>query len=176
VFFDRIAARNPLQHITANAVTSQHRKPPHMKLTEEQIKDIAENLGLGMRCFYHLKNGEIETTPDFLNAEWFGHDTEPWQETLDKLDENWGDYFEFEKMTSNESFEVMADFAEIVDNQRLQHRLFNALNKSKPFRNFKWEIDNSGKYRQKWFDYKNQRLIEFVKHQIEQHNREFADE
>lgn len=129
-----------------------------------------------MRCFLHLKNGKIETTPDFLNSDWFGQDTEPWQETLDKLDENWGDYFEFEKMTSHESFEIMADFAGIVDNQNLQDRLIHALNKSKPFRNFKWEIDNSGEYRQKWFVYKNQRLIEFVKTQIELHNRHIAEE
>ena len=147
-----------------------------MQLTEEKIREIAENLDVGLRCFYHLKTGEIEATPDFNQPDWFGQDTEPWQETLDKLDENWGDYFEFEKMTSHESFEVMADFAETVDNKKLQDRLYRALNKSKPFRNFKWEIDNSGEYRQKWFDFKNQRLIEFVKDQIEQHNREFTDE
>jgi hypothetical protein len=147
-----------------------------MKLSEEQIREIAENLDMGMRCFCHLKTGEIETTPDFNQSDWFGLDTEPWQETLDKLDENWGDYFEFEKMTSHESFEIMADFAETVDNHYLQDRLINALNKPKPFRNFKWEIDNSDEYRQKWFDFKNQRIIEFVKTQIEQHNREFTDE
>ena len=147
-----------------------------MTLTEEQIKEIAENLDMGMRCFYHLKTGEIEATPDFFEGDWIGQDTGPWQETLDKLDENWGDYFEFEKMTSHESFEIMADFAETLDNHKLQDRLFKALNKSKPFRNFKWEIDNSGEYRQKWFDYKNQRVIEFVKTQIEQHNRDYRDE
>jgi hypothetical protein len=28
-------------------------------------------------------------------------------------------------------------------------------------------VDNSGSYRQKWFDFKNQRLIEWVKDQLE---------
>jgi len=51
-------------------------------------------------------------------------------------------------MDSHESFKIMADFAENIDNARLQDRLINALNKSKPFRNFNWEIDNSGDYRQ----------------------------
>jgi hypothetical protein len=147
-----------------------------MTLTEEQIKEIAENLDMGMRCFYHLKTGEIEAAPNFLEGDWIAQDAEPWQEVLDKLDENWGDFFEFEKMTSHESFDIMADFAETVDNQNLQDKLFKALNKFKPFRNFKWEIDNSGEYRQKWFEYKNQKLIELVKDQIEQHNRQFADE
>ena len=51
----------------------------------------------------------------------------------------------------------MLDFAESVDNVNLQERLINSLNKSKPFRNFKWQIDNSGNYLQKWFDFKNNR-------------------
>ncbi len=147
-----------------------------MKLTEKQIKEIAETLDMGMRCFFHLKTGEIEEVPDFFDGHWIGQNTEPWQETLDKLDENWGDYFEFEKITSRESFGFMSDFAESVDNPNLQDRLYKALNKPKPFRNFNREINNSGKYRQKWFDYKNRRLIEFVKKQIEQNNQDFADE
>lgn len=147
-----------------------------MKLSEEQIREIAENLDVGLRCFYHLKTDEIETIPNFDNSEWFGHDTEPWQVTLDKLDENWSDYFEFEKLYSQESFEIMADFTETVDNQKMQDKLHKALNKPKPFRNFKWEIDNSGEYRQKWFDYKNQRLIESVKTQVELYNRHITDE
>lgn len=47
-------------------------------------------------------------------------------------------------------------------------RKINALNRSKPFRNFKWQIDNSGDYRQVWFDFKRRRYKEFVKKQIEE--------
>jgi len=64
----------------------------------------------------------------------------------------------------------MADFAESIDNPRLQDRLINALNKSKPFQNFKWQIDNSGEYRQQWFDFKNMHYIELVKKQIDNNN------
>ncbi|WMJ73748.1 UPF0158 family protein [Cytophagaceae bacterium ABcell3] len=146
-----------------------------MKLSEIQIQEIAGDLNMGMRCLYHLKTGEIEAIPDFDDSSWYGCDMELWQEKMDKVEENWGYYFEFEKMTSHESFEIMADFVETVENQDLQERLFNALNKPKPFRNFKWEIDNSGQYRQKWFEFKDQRWIEFVKSQIEQYNKEFPD-
>lgn len=147
-----------------------------MNLTKEQVKEIAENLDIGLRCFIHLKTGEIEAIPNFLETEWYGQDEEPWQEVLDKLEENWGDYFEFDKMTSHESFEVMADFAEEVDNKKLQDKLFRALNKPKSFRNFKWEIDNSGKYQQEWFDFKNNRLKDFVINQFEMNNRYFDSE
>ena len=67
--------------------------------------------------------------------------------------------------------QLMVDFAESVDNPGLQERLFIALNRSKPFRNFKWQIDNSGEYRQRWFKYKDQRYIKWVKEQLDDHNR-----
>lgn len=41
----------------------------------------------------------------------------------------------------------MADFAENVDDTRLKDKLTNALNRPKPFQNFKWQIDNSGEFR-----------------------------
>lgn len=44
------------------------------------------------------------------------------------------------------------------------------LNRSKPFSNFKWIIDNSGDYRQKWFDFKNQKYIEWVEEKISELN------
>lgn len=62
----------------------------------------------------------------------------------------------------------MEDFAdELPDNTRIKVTLIEALNKRKPFREFKYEIDNSGDYRQLWFDFKNQKMIEYVKDRID---------
>ena len=140
-----------------------------MKLTEQQIQNIAEYLDTGMTCHYNLKTGKIIFIPDFNHMLYA--DENDWREELDELDENWDDYFTFEPMSSRESFFVMADFVDTVEDQILQNRLVNALNRRKPFRNFKWEIDNSGEYRQKWFDFKEQRQIEAVKAQIDRYNR-----
>ena len=140
-----------------------------IKLTEQQIKEIAEYLDAGMVCHYNLKTGKIIYVPNFNNMLYA--EEEDWREELDELDENWLDYFTFDPMTSRESFLVMADFIDTVDDRNLQERLVNALNRRKPFRNFKWEIDNSGEYRQKWFEYKEKRYIEAVKKQIERYNR-----
>jgi hypothetical protein len=139
-----------------------------MKLTENQIKEIADNLDCGMRCFYNLKTGEIKTLPNFDS--WIGADEELWQEDSKEIDDNWADYFQFEGFESHESFRLMADFAESVGDVRLQDKLINALNKPKPFQNFKWQIDNSGKYRQQWFDFKRMRYIQWVNEQIELKN------
>ena len=142
-----------------------------MKLTEIQIKQIAEELESGMRCFYNLKTGEIKTYPNFDN--WIGADEEPWEEEIREIDENWTDYFEFESFETHESFQIMVDFAESIDDAKLQNKLINALKFAKPFQNFKWHIDNSGKYRQQWFEFKSIQYIQLVKKQMSYKNIDF---
>jgi len=144
-----------------------------MKLTEKQIEEIADNLDCGIRCFYNFKTGEIKTLLNFDS--WIGADEEPWEEEAKEIDENWDDYFEFTGFETHESFRIMADFAERIDDQKLQDQLINALNRPNPFRNFKWEIDNSGEYRQQWFDYKKMRYIQLVKEQIDLNEQDFNE-
>lgn len=135
-----------------------------INLTKDQIKEIAEQLDCGNRCYINKETGDIKTTPDFDNGY---ADEELWVDVLEELEENWDKYIQIEKMESHESFDLMADFADSVDSRELRDSLINSLNKKHPFRNFKWVVDNSGLYRQKWFDFKNQRLIEWVKDQLE---------
>jgi len=139
-----------------------------IKLTKEQINEIAEQLDCGMRCFVNKETGIIKSAPDFDT--WLTDDTELRADFLNELDENWDKYVEIDRMESHESFEIMADFAENVDSIELLNSLINALNKKHPFKNFKWVVDNSGPYRQKWFDFKNQRLIEWVKNRVDEIN------
>jgi len=138
-----------------------------ISLTKDQIKEIAEQLDCGMRCYINKETGAIQTTPDFDN--WYTDD-ELWTDILNELEENWDKYVEIERMESHDSFDLMADFAASVDSRELRDSLINALNKKHPFRNFKWVADNSGKYRQKWFDFKNQRLIEWVEKKLDEIN------
>jgi hypothetical protein len=144
-----------------------------MKLTEKQIEEIADNLDSGMRCFYNLKTSEIKTLLNFDN--WIGADEEPWEAESKEIDENWEDYFEFEGFESHDSFNIMADFAESIDDKDLQDKLIKALNRPKPFQNFKWHIDNSGEYRQQWFDFKKMRYIQWVIEQIDLKNLDFNE-
>ncbi len=100
-----------------------------MKLTEIQIEEIADNLECWMRCFYNLKTGEIKTILNFDS--WIGADEETWEEDSKEIDDNWNDYFEFEGFESHDSFKLMADFAESIDDTRLKDRLINAFMQSK---------------------------------------------
>lgn len=133
-------------------------------MIKEKIKDIADNLELGMRCFVHSNSKEIKFIPDYdrypeMDPELFAEDRE-------EVESNPEDYIEITGMRSRDSFTVMADFTDTVDDE-LKEKLIQALNRPKPFRSFKFVIDNSGPYREKWFSFKESRLIDWVERQLQ---------
>ncbi len=127
------------------------------QLTPMQIRDIAEELDMGNRCYFHKTTHKLLFIPDFDNN--FYAEREFFEEELDELENNFDEYLEIEKPNSNDSFEIMLNFVEsLEDKNNLKQQLANVLQKSKPFRQFKFLIDNSGPYRQQWFDFKSQQL------------------
>lgn len=134
-----------------------------MKLTEKQISEIAELLDSGMVCFIHGPTGSIDYHPDPYDPYF---DPEPWQEIIDKIENEWGDYKRIDKMDSNQAFQVMEEFANTINDQKFKDKLSILLGRPKPFSKFKNEIDSSV-YRQNWFDFKKEAYIEWVKNQIE---------
>lgn len=136
-------------------------------LTDEQIKEIAEQLDCGFTCFWNKENGELIFIPDSMKYP--DMDTEVWADELEKLDSNPEDYREIEPLEPSDSFKIMKAFVYTLnDSNSLKNKLIAALNKRHPFRNFKFLVDNSGEYRQKWFDFKNQELIQRVRDRIQE--------
>lgn len=133
-----------------------------MTLTEEQVRDIAQEFDLGNRCFWHTETGEFLFIPaDAIDGKC---DPELFQDDIKKLRKNIKFYREIERMRSRDSFLLMEEFAEeLTDNPKLQTRLFNALGQRKPFRGFKDIIDDSGDYREMWFNFKSQKLEDWVR-------------
>ncbi|MTI21245.1 hypothetical protein E1176_09455 [Fulvivirga sp. RKSG066] len=134
-----------------------------MTIKEKQIIEIAELLDTGMICFYHRPTGRIDSHPD-PNDPYF--DPEPWQDVIDRIENEWGNYERIEKMESFESYRVIENFAYSLADESFKKKILNAISKRKPFRNFKNLIDYSD-YRQNWFDFKNKAYIDFVKRQVE---------
>jgi hypothetical protein len=136
--------------------------------TKQQIKEISEQLMLGFRAFYHRQTGELIFVPN--EFKYPDIDTAAWQDELDKLDEHFINYCEVEAMESRDSFQVMEDFADQVSDTRLQSKLFDALNKRHPFREFKFVIDNSGEQRERWFEFRDKRYYEWTEQQLERNS------
>jgi hypothetical protein len=143
-----------------------------MELTEEQIKYIAEELETGFNVYLNIETKEIKSIIDFDNNIYA--DTEAWEEDIKEVEENYDKYFGFEKMDSKESFQVMEEFVETVEDGKLKEKLELGLSLSKPFRNFKDIIDNENEYRKKWFAFKSAKYIEFVKEQLDRYNNNIS--
>ena len=136
--------------------------------TQQQIKEISEQLDWGFRAFYHKQTRDLIFIPDADKH--FALDIHAWQDDIDKLHKHLSDYHEIEAMEANDLFQFMADFAGQVSDPKLRDKLMAALNDKKPFRHFKFVIDNAGKQRQSWFDFKNKRYIEWTAQQIKIQN------
>lgn len=134
-----------------------------MNLTEKDIKEIASELDIGMICFYHPPTGEIESYPD---PDDILFEPEPWQEIMDKIDNDFDNYVRFEKMSSRQGYGVMEDFALSLNDENFKKKCLNLLQRRKPFHNFKDLVEFSD-YREDWFAFKNQASIDWVKKQME---------
>lgn len=145
------------------------------KITLQKVKETADELDTGMRCFYNVKTMELLSIIDFNRFDCMG-DEELWQDVQEQIDEHWDDLVEINAMESHDSFRVMERYAELIKDEELQGRLYYALRGPNPFRNFKYHIDNSGEYRQKWFDFKAAQYIEWVKEQMEVNDIKIEDE
>ena len=139
-----------------------------LTITKEKIKEIADLLDCGMKCFFNKKDGEIEYFPDSGSHEYM--DPDQWEEIIEKIDENFDDYIPFIPMESRDSFRVMEDFIKEVEDKEFHKRLIWALNRRSPFRNFKDEIDYNGDYRERWFAFKLEKNIAWVKEQLSEYN------
>jgi hypothetical protein len=121
-----------------------------------------------MRCFVHLKTKELKFIPDI--DEHPDMDSEVWSTDNEEIENNLDDYLEIDSMDSRDSFRVMADFIDTVDNQNLKEKLVESLDRPKPFQNFKLTIDRSGEYRDKWFKFKEEKLMDWVENQIQKNS------
>jgi hypothetical protein len=133
-------------------------------LDQHQIKEIAEQLDCGNRAFCHKTTGRLIFIPDTLRFP--DMDLDGFDEDMDRLEEHGEEYIEIEPMQSGDAFRVMADFADQVTNRRFQAMLLAALDGRGPFAAFKQLIDNSGAYREQWFDFRNGQYIDWVARRV----------
>lgn len=145
-----------------------------LTLTEKEVEDIAGFLLKGMICFYQIDNKKIHHMPD--DEDYFNYDLTPEEEdVLDEIDENPDNYAEFTKMEPNQEHQMMEVFTEREVKERgFQDELFNALSKPKAATGFKFLIDSSGKYNDKWKEYRLVKYKDWVKEQVDSFN--FSEE
>lgn len=138
-----------------------------MNYDDDIIKEIAELIDCGHRCFLHTEQALVEYYPKDIDL--FYGESNPWQDIIDKVAGDQEHYIQIEQMSSFQSFQVMEDFvAKKVDSLNFRSSLEETLRKPGPFRHFKYQVEQSA-YREAWFDFKNQCNIDWVKLQLADH-------
>ncbi len=139
-------------------------------LTEKEVERIAALLLKGMICFYQLDNKKIYHLPD--DEDYFNYDLTPEEEDiLDDIDDNPENFAEFTKMEPGQEHQIMENFTVYVVKEKIfQDELFNALSKPKAATGFKFLIDNSGTYTEKWSTYRLDKYKDWVLEQIDSFN------
>ena len=91
-----------------------------MKLTQSQIREIAQDLQAGMKVFINRANLEIKA---ILDWDQMSGDTEFWDEELQLIEKEWTDYIIIEKMDSTEAFKIMENFINEINDKKLRDDL-----------------------------------------------------
>ncbi len=147
-------------------------KEQKITLTDAQLNEASGDLDMGMKIYYNLKTGEINSVPDLEEFGAFDDGEGLWEDSIKEIESNPDNYAELEKMSSRQSFRMMENFAATVADDNLKSKLFNSLDRKSPFQNFKLEVDNNEHYRQLWFKFKDEESVKFVKEQIEELNQD----
>jgi hypothetical protein len=139
-------------------------------ISPDNIKEIADQLESGMKCWYHIPTEKILWAPG-SSGNW-DIDEEVWEEVFNEIEEKEHECIAFERLDAKEEFRVMADFAENeVDDPQVRDRLIYALNQRKPFMHFKSEIHYNEKYLEAWYVFKQQNYIQKVVEQLDSYNQ-----
>lgn len=148
---------------------------------KKAVSEIAESIDCGLTCFLNLDTGETEDVPENLldDPEDFEELTGESFESMDLRYPDWKHSMTFEPLESHESFKIMQDFTDSLEDERLADRLASALQNRKPFANFKFIIENSA-CRQEWFDFKKLYLENYVKEllslELEENANDYSEE
>lgn len=120
---------------------------------------------MGMDVYLHKKTGDIIAVPDQFNMDY----AEPgaWDEEIREVENNRDDYLLIQDMPSREAYRVMEDFVSEIEDETTHTVLDVVLNNAKPFRNFKNTLPRFPQVRQEWFNFKKERMNQWVSDQIE---------
>jgi hypothetical protein len=133
-------------------------------LSKEQIAETAGELDAGQKCYVHTGTGAMVFYPD--PSQFPVEDDDTWQDAIREVAQNPKAYLEIERMPSREGFRVMQAFANQMAPPALREKLLRALSLPSPFQQFKREIDHSGDYRQEWFTFKQEQMIDWVQRRL----------
>lgn len=155
----------------------QNPKAIAMKFTNALIKDIFQELEMGMRCAIHRESGKVLVLPseEFMDhLDDLDEEESEWEKAKRTYDENEEDYYLLEPMDSHDSFKVMERFTTTVENPEHRAELERKLEGRKPFRAFKDALFYMDDLINDWYTFREESYLEYVRQNLEAEFREDA--
>jgi hypothetical protein len=85
-------------------------------------------------------------------------------------------YFCVEPITSDEGYAIMQDFVAFVESDEIRDHLIDALERKKPFRNFKDAITEYPDIETRFYAYKDNRLKDILRDKLAEYGYELEEE
>jgi len=123
---------------------------------------MEDSSGYASSCYIDLLKGEV-VLPDVD------------EDVSDEDTENEDRYFYIEPIPSHEGYEIMQDFAASVESDEIRDQMFDALERKKPFFNFKSTLADYPDIQKNFFEYKDIRLKEILKDRLAEHGYELEE-
>ena len=124
-----------------------------LKISLDELCEAMEDSSYENEHFLDLETGEILFVSEYMDDE----DSEKLKE---RIEEDFERYERIPKAESHEGYQDMVDFIATVDNERLVELLEVAINGKGAFRRFKDVLLNYPEERERWFQFKDERMEE----------------
>ena len=124
-----------------------------LKINLDELCEAMEDSSYEREYYLDLKTGEVLFVSDYTDDEETG-------KLKDRIEENFDRYEQIPKAESREGYEDMIGFIATVDNERLTELLEVAINGKGAFRRFKDVLLNYPEERERWFEFKDDRMRE----------------
>lgn len=138
-----------------------------MNLIEDKIEEVAELLICGDLCFINIKTGEIENFP--YKSE-FNNEEDPWQDTKDRIIQEFDNYVKCEPLDKDEYFKIIELFIDSIGNENRKARFKKALTKPKPYIHFNDLIDSYSDLKKEWTEFRLNKYKERVSNKLRNAN------
>lgn len=157
------------EKITRSAITHENTKMTPMTVDAEDLIMALEYQGYDARYIFDRETGEVIFMPDVAIV---GDDVMD-EELSEAVEEGWGTrYIAVDPVPSWEGWNVMRDFIETINDEKIANRLYRAIEGRSPFRRFKDELLNYPELREAWFRFHDEAFIQLAKDWLRDHQIE----
>jgi hypothetical protein len=128
-------------------------KKKQLNIDLDELCEAMEDSSYEHEYYLDLETGEILFVSEYM-------DDEETEKLRDQIEADYNRYERIPTAESHEGYEDMADFIATVDNERLAELLEVAINGKGAFRRFKDVLLNYPEERERWFQFKGERMEE----------------